>query len=268
MPCRFYLGTHKPLWLLRVDVPLFVSARRLREVAKPRPALGPWALDSGAFTELKDHGKWTIRPWQYVNEVRRWRDTIGGMEWAAPQDWMCEPIVIKGGTLGKDVFKGTGLSVRKHQDLTVNNYLSLTALAPDIPWVPVLQGWEFDDYLRHLEDYRAAGVDLGGRPLVGLGSVCRRQDTGMAEELIRHLHGLGLRIHGFGFKLLGLARAACWLASSDSMAWSLSARREDPLPGCEHSSCANCLRYALAWREKALGVIAAAERCPAQARLF
>jgi hypothetical protein len=46
--------------------------------------------------------------------------------------------------------------------------------------------------------------------------------------------------------------AAC-LASADSLAWSFQARRAAPLPGCSHANCANCLRYAAAWRERALG---------------
>jgi hypothetical protein len=44
---RFWLGTHKPGWLARTEVPLFVSHRTLggrRELPRAR---GPWALDSG-----------------------------------------------------------------------------------------------------------------------------------------------------------------------------------------------------------------------------
>jgi hypothetical protein len=97
-----------------------------------------------------------------------------------------------------------------------------------------------------------AGVDLPSLPLVGLGSVCRRQHTKMAEDLVRRLHGDGVSVHAFGFKLQGLRNAARYLASSDSMAWSLDARRSPPLPGCTHRRCNNCLTYALWWRGKAL----------------
>ena len=50
----------------------------------------------------------------------------------------------------------------------------------------------------------------------------------------------------------GLRRVRGLLASADSMAWSFDARRTDPLPGHTHKSCANCLEYALRWREHAL----------------
>lgn len=37
----------------------------------------------------------------------------------------------------------------------------------------------------------------------------------------------GLRLHGLGFKLKGLASAVQYLASADSLAWSYAARRTD-----------------------------------------
>jgi hypothetical protein len=249
---RFYLGSGEPSWLARTDVPLFVSRRRLARVKAAPRASGAWALDSGGFTELKDFGRWTVTPGEYAAQARRWRDEAGGLAFAAAMDWMCEPAVLHGGNFGGMRFVGTGLTVAEHQRRTVANFVELRALAPDLPVVPVLQGWEEADYLRCLDLYAAAGVDLTREPLVGLGSVCRRQDTGMAERLVRRLHAAGLRLHLFGFKLKGLARCARWAASSDSMAWSYDARRGKPLPGCPHRKCANCLRYALAWRGKAL----------------
>jgi hypothetical protein len=245
-------------WMGTAGVPLFVSARVLRKRRSvPMPA-APWALDSGAFTELSLNGKWTISAHQYVEEVRRWRSTVGGMQFAAPQDWPCEPVMRE----------KTGLTVREHQRLTTENYLLLTELAPEVPWLPVLQGWEYREYLDHLGDYRAAGVDLAAAPLTGLGSVCRRGDTNAVEELARELHRLGLRLHAFGFKVRGLLRSARWLASADSMAWSFAARRGSPLPGCAHKTCANCLRYALAWREKVLRSVSRGLARPLQTTLW
>jgi hypothetical protein len=265
---EFYLGTHHPGWLGTAGVPLFVSARRLRRVKRPRPAACRWALDGGGFTELKDKGRWSVSARDYAGEARRWHDVIGRLDFCAPQDWMCEPVVIAGGAANGETFVGTGLSVREHQRRTTANFLELCAIAPELPWLPVLQGWHHDDYLRHAEDYAGAGVSLTAAPLVGLGSVCRRQDTRMAEDLARGLHGMGLRLHAFGFKLLGLARCARYLASSDSMAWSREARWGDPLPGCTHRSCANCPLYALAWRRRVLDAVAKGLRRPEQLTLF
>lgn len=234
----WYMGTHEPSWLRRTSVPLFVSARRLRRLKTLPQAQYGWALDSGGFTELSLRGWWMVPAMSYSTQVRGWRDRIGRMAWAAPQDWMCEPWVVQ----------KTGLSVLEHQRKTVANYLLLRQLAPDLPWIPVLQGWAIPDYLRHIEMYGDRGVDLTTCDVVGLGSVCRRQATTEIAELVHELWLRGLKLHGFGLKTLGLRRCWQWLASADSLAWSYAARRSDPLPGCTHQSCANCLRYALAWR--------------------
>jgi len=45
-------------------------------------------LGIGGFTELQKYGRWTVDPRDYVARVHRYRDEIGGLCWAAPQDWM------------------------------------------------------------------------------------------------------------------------------------------------------------------------------------
>jgi hypothetical protein len=180
-----------------------------------------------------------------VAEVRRFRDEIGGLAWAAPQDWMCEPEMVR----------KTGLLVAEHQRRTVDNYLELRALAPDLPWVPVLQGWGLGEYWKCAQLYAAAGVDLSSLPLVGVGTVCRRQKSLTAYCLFQDCARAGIRAHGFGLKTQALRaqRGSLFgsgLVSADSMAWSAAARREAPIPGHTHLNCANCLEYALAWREQ------------------
>ncbi len=147
---RFFLGTHQPNWLHDTAVPLFVSHRRLARQKSFTRAKGPWALDSGGFSELSLFGEWRTSQADYVAAVRRYVEEIGKMAWAAPQDWMCEPPMIE----------KTGLSVREHQRRTVESVLSLRAAAPEIHWIPVLQGWNPAEYRIHAEDYALAGIDL------------------------------------------------------------------------------------------------------------
>ena len=237
---QFYLGTHETNWLERTDIPLFVSHRRLAMRKRLPVARGIWSLDSGGFTELSLYGGWQTSERDYLAAVRRYRDEIGGMQWAAPMDWMCEPWVIA----------KTGLSVEEHQARTVRNFVSLREAAPELPLIPVLQGWEHDDYLRCVEQYDRAGVDLRKEPLVGLGTVCRRQSTGAIEVIVERLTDLGIRLHGFGVKTLGLARYADLLTSADSLAWSYRARRSPALPGCTHNNCNSCLRFAARWYQR------------------
>lgn len=242
----FYLGTHRPTWLWTVtDVPLFVSHRVLRDRVSPFPrATTRWALDSGGFTELNLYGGWRTTPEEYVASVRRYVDELGHLEWASPQDWMCEPWVIA----------KTGLSVAEHQARTVENFLTLRELAPDLPFIPVLQGWELPDYHAHADAYAAAGVDLVDRPVVGIGSVCRRQATGQIAGIFDSLTQRGLKMHGFGVKSQGLSMYADALVSADSLAWSYWARRDarKGIRHCAKSTCANCLHYALAWRDNVI----------------
>ncbi len=239
---RFYLGTHQPAWLARdLGVPLLVSHRRLAgRRAFPR-ASGPWALDSGGFTELSLHGGWRIDARGYASAVRRYADEIGRLDFAAPMDWMTESHVLA----------RTGASLRTHQHRTVANYLRLRDLEPDLPFIPVLQGRSVADYHRCADSYEKHGVNLSALPLVGVGSVCRRQHTSEVEQIMRSLADRRLRLHGFGVKVTGLGRYADTLASTDSMAWSLRGRY---VRGCSpsHRSESNCVHFALAWHARLL----------------
>lgn len=256
----FYLGTHQPAWLTKASVPLFVSHRRLvGRIRLPRAGTS-WALDSGGFSELSLHGEWQTDPAEYVYWVDRYDREIGRLGWAAPQDWMCEPVMLA----------KTGLTVGEHQERTVENFVRLLTLWDGMqaqylrpcdrnscPFMPVLQGWTLADYWRCVDLYAQAGIRLADYPLVGLGSVCRRQATGEIATIVRSL-GAVLPLHGFGCKTTGLAQYGRWLSSADSMAWSLAGRRE---PGCRtgHRSEANCLRYALDWHDRIMHSLATDE---------
>lgn len=245
---RFYLGTHQPAWLARdLDVPLLVSHRRLAGRRTLPRATTRWACDSGGFVELSLHGRWRADAATYVTAVRRYATEIGRLDWAAPMDHMCEPHVLA----------RTGATVDVHQRRTIANYLRLRDLAPDLPFIPVLQGDTPRSYERCADLYEQAGVDLAAIPLVGVGSVCRRQHTTEVEEIMRTLAARGLRLHGFGVKTTGLGRYATSLASADSMAWSFRGRH---VPGCSpsHRTESNCLHFALAWHDRLLRSLAPA----------
>lgn len=242
---KFFLGVHEPAWLARTSVPLFVSHRRLaRRVVMP-VAVGPWALDSGGFSELSMFGGWRTELTEYIDATARYAAEVGHLAWASPMDWMCEPFITA----------KTRLAVDTHQALTVENVALLRQIAPELPWVPVLQGWTIDDYLRCIERYVDAGIDPAIEPVVGVGSVCRRQATAEIAEIFTELAGTGIACHGFGVKVLGVERYGHLLTSADSMAWSFDARHSAPMAGCAHPHCNNCLRYALAWRARLLARI-------------
>lgn len=151
----------------------------------------------------------------------------------------------------------TTLTVRRHIELTVANYLDLLSVDDGLPVIPVVQGWMPADYAYCAALYQRHGVDLTRLPLVGVGSVCRRQDTVTAEQIVDVLWQLGARrLHAYGAKTLGLRRFAHRIDSSDSLAWSLAARYRPRLPGCTHRShCGNCARWALRWRQQLLASV-------------
>lgn len=222
-----------------LDVPLFVSHRTLGGRRSLPEAAAPWALDSGGFSELSMYGEWRTTEAEYAAAVNRYADEIGQLAWAAPMDWMCGPSILA----------RTGLGIGVHQQRTVENFLRLREAG--LPVIPVLQGWELDDYLYCVEMYEREGVELASEPVVGVGSVVGREAGGVGA-IFRALWGLGIKCHGFGVKRTGLRLYGAYLESADSMAWSYDARRARPLSGCTHKSCANCPRYAMRWREHVL----------------
>lgn len=250
---RFYLGTHRPRWLEINSVgELFVSYHTLskyRRYGDPFPkGRNRWALDSGGFTELDTYGEWDVDPDIYGGAVYRFIADIGvPPEFAAPQDWMCEPWILA----------KTGFTVTDHQEMTIESVVYLREEFPHAPWIPVLQGWRLEDYLSHVEQYRAAGIDLASERLVGLGSVCRRQSTAEIGAIVGALYAQGISLHGFGVKREGLARYGHMLASADSLSWSRTARYgRIKLPECQHRGpCNNCLRYAMQWRDQTIAAL-------------
>lgn len=244
---KFYLGVHQASWLsepMFKSVPLFLSHSRLKGRKTLTPAVTTWGLDSGGFSQLLHN----VDGWPegseepYVEAVHRYM-TMGGLDWASPQDWMCEPWLIR------------DRSVLEHQERTTENYLRLVNMAPELPWAAVIQGWKMDDYHRHVDIYAAAGVDLTTHPRVGIGSVCRRQHTNEIVSIVQQVSARGISLHGFGVKTKGLEKMAGLLSSADSMSWSFGARRDKVLlaghyHGEKTKNCANCPIFALKWRNK------------------
>lgn len=238
----YYLGTSSPgwLWTKQDNIPLFVSAVRLRRYKNLYPATSIWALDSGGYSELHKYGEWTVPPDVYAEKVRSYYQNIGKMQFAAVQDWMCEDSVLK----------KTGKTVYQHQELTIKNYDHMVRFHNDLPWLPVLQGRAPRDYIKHLKEYKDKYPDL---TYFGIGSVCRRGST---QEIIDIIHEIfddyGVSLHGFGIKTTALKRIGNVLKSADSSAWSFAARynQETFLKTCEHKRCNHCYPYAKNWYRK------------------
>ncbi|MBC7299434.1 deazapurine DNA modification protein DpdA family protein [Nocardia salmonicida] len=252
----FYLGTGHPHHLNTSGVPLFLSAAALaryrgRGERFPIRMTGgaPWAGDSGAYAALilsanPNGHPWTAHPDDYGALWTRLIDSIGPPDFVGIQDLPCEAQCLA----------RTGATVAEQ--------------FPHVPWLRTLQGWHPDDYVDHYLMYLQAGVSMTGET-VGIGSVCRRGSQHAVAEVVETLAPLGMRLHGFGLSLGALRLIGHQLSSSDTQGWSYTARRQHiRLPGCTHTTrpdpvtgtrtptdCRNCIRWARAYRERALDAV-------------
>lgn len=245
---KFYLGTHILSHIEISDIPLFISVRTLSKRKKKQfNPMNKVSIDSGGFTELQMFGEWKTSPIEYIDTVRRMESLNLDIEWIASQDYMCEDIMLK----------KTNKTVREHQLLSVDRFIRLYDLDSGFEIVPVLQGQTVDDYLVNIEDYRERGFDLNHFSTVGVGSVCRRQNTSEINDIMMNIHQKGINIHGFGVKSQGLKRYSKYLKSADSLAWSFGARYQKA--HCRiHKikpktlACNNCFNYAKEWYQKSI----------------
>jgi hypothetical protein len=153
-------------------------------------------------------------------------------------DWMCEPFITD----------KTGLSVVSTRSAPSQNYLDLRDRARSSRCCRA--GSSTTTTCADL--YAEAGVDLTPSPSSASGRSAAGRPPTRSALIMRALASDGLRLHGFGVKKEGIARYGRFLTSRRQMAWSYRARRDWPLPGCTHKSCANCSRYALRWRSELL----------------
>lgn len=260
---KFYLGTHEAQWVSRRElagVPLFISHERFtrngERVSRYPAALTDWGQDSNGYFHLRKHGRWTFTPEQYAASTRRRMVELGRMDFASQMDWMCE----------SDALSATGRTWQEHVRLTVENAVHLRRIAPDIPWMFVIQGVPeiYGSHEMCVRMFADSGIDLTREPHVGIGSVCRLQGTQMITDLFSRMRDIGIvNPHGFGVKTLGVKRIEdCDIGSSDSLAWSTNGRRRGyvdrygndgrALPSCRHKTCANCIPWALRWLERFL----------------
>lgn len=205
---------------LAVGAPILVSANAFWRNGRFGLPNGPIfggadaALDSAGFVAMMLYWGYRWSLGDYVDFAGRAKPTW----WAAP-DYCCEPEIAR-----------DRAEVLERVERTVFKLDWARQVAADRgvpPPMPVLQGWEPDDYLR------CAGMMPDLPALVGLGSVCRRPLGGrtgvlrvvaaLDRALPRHV-----RLHLFGVKGSAITALAGHprILSVDSAAWDVSARRQ------------------------------------------
>lgn len=224
----FFPGIHQPSDGRHFKLAC-ISINRL--LSRRKPVGARWVLvDSGAFTELHNHGRYRMSAEHYAGLIfSLWQRGVVRILGVVAQDYMCEPFILA----------KTGMTVLEHQRLTIERYDAFLAellrlfgvgRAEQLPFrvIPVLQGWAPADYVRHILMY---GARLARRMWVGVGSVCKRQGVvSVIETILSAIKAVrpDLRLHGFGVKIIALLSHLVrrLLFTADSMAWSYAARRE------------------------------------------
>lgn len=176
----------------------------------------PVYLDSAGFVAAVRYGGWPWTPDDYIAlcAAAPWR-------WFASMDWCVEPQVAQNEDAVLDRISGT---------IRLNIECLVRAQDRGIAdrFMPVIQGWEARHYLRCLD--RMWGV-IDGRPIIGIGSMCRRHVHGQ-QGILQIIEALdreapkGVRFHLFGLKSDGaeILRQHPRVASMDSQAYGTEAR--------------------------------------------
>ena len=196
---KFFLGIPYPTMVIKVEwKQYFLSFNRISDDRKSNFAISDWVADSGAFTLLSKHGKFPFTPEQHAAKINRW-SKCGNLLAAVCADWLCSPLVLE----------KTGLSVTRHQELTVANYLVLRNLTSTYI-MPSLQGATVEDYQNHLALY---GDSLAPDQWVGVGSLVGLP-AGKIAAILKAIKAdrPDLNLHAFGCDCLediaGLAYSA------------------------------------------------------------
>jgi len=177
---------------------------------EPWPGIRRLFIDSGGYSFMKGKGEYQTPPQAYARYIQRVRPEA----WAF-RDYPCEP----------DVLEAHDRTVAGHQRMTTEAAIELRDLAEsrDLPGrpYPVVQGWEVDEYLDHLDDLRDHGlID----DCLAVGSVCGRKDVEQVRSILKAIasEAPDLDLHGFGVKrpaILGDDEVVGLLDSADSQAF-------------------------------------------------
>lgn len=239
---KLYLG----VWHVKHarNAPQFMfSLRRLKERISPAPFSScDWIMDSGAFSEINLNGKYTFTPKEYLHYVELHQPGL-----FFNMDYMCEPFVLQ----------KTGMTVREHQEKTIENQIKIMDLLDNYNikgnFAGCIQGWQIPDYLTCIDMLKEQGLITSK---MGIGSVCRRNSRRQIIEVLQTVKQElpNVRLHGFGVKTDILKEPIVYecLDSCDSMAWSFDGRRQErkSCTNCEYpnaKNCANCYHYMLKW---------------------
>jgi hypothetical protein len=166
-------------------------------------------IDSGGFTAAKRWGRYPWTPAQYADWIAEESRDVQ-LDFCATMDYACE----------KTVNRSILTTNKERIEESIQNELACRQVAPDLPWLPVLQG----DNLAEREFDLSLRRRLGLIPatFAGLGSICGRGVVGARQVIKFYRHQLpGVKYHAFGLHVQALDDDEVFMAvrSWDSYSW-------------------------------------------------
>jgi len=179
----------------------FKNGSRVRHIAKKRVF-----LDSGGWQFFNRFRNYPFSVEQYVDFTNSFQP-----DFFATMDIPCEP----------DVTKKNKRTIKGNIDETIENTIKILDLKPESTLVPVIQGWNVEDYLYCIDEMKKQGLM---KPYVAVGTLCRRGNVSKILEILRVIRKnipFYVRLHGFGVKISSLKKPEIYnlLYSCDSAAW-------------------------------------------------
>jgi hypothetical protein len=159
------------------NVPYLLPASSWAGKGLPKPRIPAHvthvAADSGGFVATFKWGDYRYTPDEYVG----WLNSFNPA-WAATMDYCCE----------KEIAENAGV-VRQRQQRTSEMAWQLwnTYRRSAWAWVPTVQGWEVEDYIRHARELRPLIAEMqheqGPEFRVGIGTLCARASAAMVQKV-------------------------------------------------------------------------------------
>lgn len=201
--------------------------KALRQLEEPNVMINyatvnntPWSeienlfIDSGGYSFMLGKGEYGTSNKEYLNFIEQHQPELFAL-----RDYPCEPEVLE--EHNRTVDDHLKATTEKHKELL--NLMSSFNIESQP--VSVIQGWELNDYLKHLKMMKNEGTLTD---YVAIGSVCRRNQDQEIREIISEINDrIGDRkLHAFGVKnnVLRFENIRNNLDSADSLAYSSGSR--------------------------------------------
>jgi hypothetical protein len=196
-------GGYVPYVMVSAGVLWNSTNRRFQEAHPPRH--DSLFLDSGGFSLARENSEYPFSRTDYARVADRCQADL-----VATRDLPCEP----------QVDRTAHATNRDRIAWSVTEATTQFRERPDLPWVPVIQGYVVGEYLECVDLLESAKLV---RPFMAIGSLCARRRVDRAWSVIQAVRRRlpDVRLHGFGIDLRFVRdrriRAALW--SADTAAW-------------------------------------------------